>query len=99
MLVEQPDEIIQHKPVSCIRCGALLLGEDPKPYRHQVTELPIVQARVVEHPVHRLMCPCCGLIHRGELPRDVAASQFGMNVMSLVGLLLGRYRLSKRQVA
>lgn len=99
MLVEQPDEIVQHKPVSCTRCGALLLGEDPKPYRHQVTELPIVKARVVEHQVHRLTCPCCGLINRGELPRDVAASQFGVNVMSLVGLLMGRYRLSKRQVA
>jgi transposase len=31
MLVEQPDEIIQHKPVSCTRCGALLLGEDATP--------------------------------------------------------------------
>jgi transposase len=98
-LVERPDEIIQHKPTSCRRCGALLLGEDAKPYRHQVTELPIVKARVVEHQVHRLTCPCCGLINRGELPRDVAASQFGVNVMSLVGLLMGRYRLSKRQVA
>jgi transposase len=64
-----------------------------------VTELPIVKARGVEHQVHRLTCPCCGLINRGELPRDVAASQVGVNVRSLVGLLMGRYRLSKRQVA
>jgi transposase len=99
LLVELPDEIIQHKPVSCRRCGALLLGEDAKPYRHQVTELPIVKARVVEHQVHRLTCPCCGLINRMELPRDVATSQSGVNVMSLIGLLMGRYRLSKRQVA
>jgi transposase len=99
VLVEPPDEIIQPKPVSCRRWGALLLGEDAKPYRHQVTELPIVKARVVEHQVHRLRCPSCGLINRGELPREVAASQFGVNVMSLVGLLMGRYRLSKRQVA
>ena len=99
MLVAQPDEIIAHKSVSCARCGALLLGEDPKPHRHQVTELPIVKARVVEHQVHRLTCPCCGLVNRGELPREVATSQFGVNVMSLVGLLMGRYRLSKRQVA
>jgi transposase len=59
----------------------------------------MVKARVVEHQVHRLTCPCCGLVNRGKLPRDVATSQFGVNVMSLVGLLMGRYRLSKRQVA
>jgi hypothetical protein len=99
MQVQQPDEIIIHKPVGCARCGALLLGEDAKPYRHQVTELPMVKARVVDHQVHRLTCPCCGQVNRGELPREVAASQFGVNVMSLVGLLMGRYRLSKRQVA
>jgi transposase len=99
VLVEPVDEIIHHKPVSCRNCGALLLGEDPTPYRYQVTELPIVKAQVVEHQVHRLTCPCCGVTNRGELPPEVATSQFGVNVMSLVGLLLGRYRLSKRQVA
>ncbi|HEX3054065.1 MAG TPA: transposase [Aggregatilineaceae bacterium] len=88
-----------YQPVSCARCGALLLGKDSKPYRHQVTELPVVKARVVEHQVHRLTCPCCGQVNGGELPRDVATSQFGVNVMSRVGLLMGRYRLSKRQVA
>jgi transposase len=99
LLIEAVDEVIQHKPVSCARCGALLLGEDPKPYRHQVTELPIVKPQVVEHQAHRLICPCCGLTNRGELPPEVASSQFGVNVMSLVGLLMGRYRLSKRQVS
>jgi transposase len=98
-LVEQVDEIIYHKPVSCRNCGALMLGEDPNPDRHQVTELPIVKPQVVEHQVHRLTCPCCGVTNRGELPPEVAASQFGVNAMSLVGLLLGRYRLSKRQFA
>jgi hypothetical protein len=46
VLVEQADEMIQHKPVRCRRCGALLLGEDAKPYRHQVTEFPVVQALI-----------------------------------------------------
>jgi transposase len=99
VLVEQADEVIVHKPVSCARCGALLLGEDPNRYRHQVTELPIVKPRVTEHQVHRLECPCCGLVNRGELPPEVAASQFGLNVISLVALMMGRYRLSKRQMS
>ena len=91
--------MIHHRPVSCRRCGALLLGEDPNPYPHQVTELPIVKPYVVEHQIHSIDCPCCGLTHWGELPSAGAASQFGVNVMSLVGLLMGRDRLSKRQVA
>jgi transposase len=97
-LVEDVDEVVVYKPTCCAGCGALLLGDDPQPYRHQVTELPIVKPRVIEHQVHRLDCPCCGQTNRGELPRAVAASWFGPNVISLVGLLMGRYRLSKRQV-
>jgi transposase len=97
-LVEEVDEVVVHKPVRCAGCGALLLGDDPQPYRHQVTELPIVRPKVIEHQVHRLTCPCCGQMNRGELPPEVAASGFGPNVISLVALLMGRYRLSKRQV-
>jgi transposase len=97
-LGDEVDEVVIHKPTSCAGCGALLLGDDPTPYRHQVTELPIVKPRVIEHQVHSLDCPCCGQRNRGELPPEVAASWFGSNVISLVGLLMGRYRLSKRQV-
>jgi transposase len=63
-----------------------------------MTELPIVKPYVVEHQVDCIDCPCCGLANRGELPPEVAASQFGLNVISLVALMMGRYRLSKRQV-
>jgi transposase len=76
----------------------VLLGDDPAPYRHQVTELPIVKPKVIEHQVHHLDCPRCGQRNRGKLPPEVAASWFGPNVISLVGLLMGRYRLSNRQV-
>jgi transposase len=97
-LVNDVDEVVVYKPTSCTGCGALLLGDDPTPYRHQVTELPIVKPKVIEHQVHSIDCPCCGQRNRGELPSEVAASWFGPNVISLVGLLMGRYRLSKRQV-
>jgi transposase len=98
VLVEAVDEVVIHRPTRCGGCGALLLGDDPAPYRHQVTELPIVKPRVIEHQVHSIDCPCCGQRNRGELPPEVASSWFGPNVISLVGLLMGRYRLSKRQV-
>jgi transposase len=98
VLADEVDEVVVHKPTSCTRCGAWLLGDDLAPYRHQVTELPIVKPKVIEHQVHSIECPCCGQRNRGELPPEVASSWFGPNVISLVGLLMGRYRLSKRQV-
>jgi transposase len=98
VLVDEVDEVVVHKPTCCAGCGALLLGDDPAPYRHQVTELPIVKPSVIEHQIHCVDCPCCGQRNRGELPPEVASSWFGPNVISLVGLLMGRYRLSKRQV-
>ncbi len=47
-LVDKVDEGVVYKPIRCEQCGALLLGEDPAPYRHQVTELPIVKPHVTE---------------------------------------------------
>ena len=79
-------------------CGALLLGYDETPFRYQVTELPRVKAYVTEHQVQRLPCLWCGAETRGALPPEIATSQFGPNVVSLMGLLMGCYRLSKRQV-
>lgn len=96
--VEAVDQVIVYRPEQCAACGALLLGYDPTPQRHQVTELPQVKATVTEFQVHSVRCPCCGLLNRGTLPREIAASQFGPNLVSLMAVLMGRYRLSKRQV-
>ena len=96
--VEEVEAIVAHKPEKCIECGEKLEGEDPEPYRYQVTELPPVKAYVIEHQVHKLVCPCCGKENRGELPPEVAVSQFGPNLVALAALLMGVYRLSKRQV-
>jgi len=96
--VEAVARLVVHRPERCRACGALLLGYDPTPHRHQVTELPSLKATVTEHQVHTLTCLCCGATNRGELPADVAASQFGPNVVSLMAVLMGCYRLSKRQV-
>ncbi len=96
--VEAVDQRVVHRPVACQMCGTLLLGYDSAPYRHQITELPRVKATVTEHQAHTLTCPCCGAINRGTLPPEVAASQFGPNRVSLMVVLMGCYRMSKRQV-
>ena len=95
----QVNEVVRYKPKRCTGCGTELEGEDPAPYRYQVTELPPVNPHVTEHQVHRLTCLCCGKDNRGELPSEVAASQFGPNLVGMMAVLMGVYRLSKRQVA
>ena len=96
--VEAVDQVVVHRPVACQRCGALLLGYDSAPQRHQITELPRVKATVTEHQVHTVICSCCGATNRGTLPPEIAAGQFGPNLVSLMVVLMGCYRLSKRQV-
>ncbi len=97
--IEQVKDVRAHKPVVCAGCGTLLEGDDPLPYRYQVTDLPPIVPVVIEHQVHTLVCPCCGQANRGELPPEVAASQFGPHLVGLMAALMGVYRLSKRQVA
>ena len=87
-----------YKPETCRHCGEALRGTDPAPSRWQVTDIPPIQPVVIEHQIHRLRCRCCGKITRGQLPSEVASSQFGPQVTAVVGLLIGQERLSKRQV-
>ena len=99
--LEPPEAVSEfrvYKPESCRHCGETLSGNDPAPYRWQVTDLPPIEPVVIEHQVHRLRCDCCGQITRGQLPSEVACSQFGPGVTAVVGLLIGQERLSKRQV-
>lgn len=96
--IEEVNDIVLHKPEKCAGCGTKLEGKDPEPYRYQVTELPPIKPYVTEHQVHKVKCPCCGEENRGKLPPEVAVSQFGPNLVALIVLLMGVYRLSKRQV-
>lgn len=95
---EAVSEFRVYKPETCRHCGETLSGNDPAPYRWQVTDLPPIKPVVIEHQVHRLRCGCCGQTTRGRLPSDVACSQFGPGVTAVVGMLIGQERLSKRQV-
>ena len=36
VLVDEVDEVVIYKPTICAGCGALLLGEDPAPYRYHI---------------------------------------------------------------
>src|SRR5205814_7038658 len=62
------DQIIEVRPESCAQCGTLLLGEDPAPERHQVTDVPRITPVVTEYRRHLLSCVVCGACTQAPWP-------------------------------
>lgn len=95
---QEVNRIVEVRPVSCGRCGALLLGDDPQPARHQVTELPPVKPEVIEYRRHTLKCLGCGAKTPAEWPSEMPPGSFGPRVQATVGYLTGRMGVSQRDV-
>lgn len=96
---EKVRSVTECKPARCGGCQHRLRGEDPKPERHQVAELPKVEPLVDEYRLHTLTCKHCGCRTRGKLPEGTPSGAFGPNVIATITLLLGVYGLSRRDVA
>jgi transposase len=94
--VEEVDEVVVIKPAQCTHCQAPLSGDDPKPWRHQVIELPPIKPVVTEYQWHQLACPACGETTRAPWPAGVPSGTYGPRVQATVALCTGAYRLSKR---
>jgi transposase len=94
--VDEVDEVVVLKPEQCPHCQAPLLGEDPKPWRHQVIELPPITPVVTEYQWHQLVCSECGEVTRAPWPEGVPSGTYGPRVQATVALSTGSYRLSKR---
>lgn len=99
--IERVDEVIEHLPESCARCGHSLAGLPSRGpvRRHQVAELPEIAVRVSEHRLVRRRCPGCGAITQAKLPPDVPRGCFGARLQGAVGTLTAGFRLSRRQVS
>lgn len=95
---EQCQEVIIHHPNHCEACGEALAGDDPEPLRHQVVDIPPITPFVIEHQLHRLICPHCQSSTCASLPVGVESGGFGPRLSALVGLLGGAYHLSHRKV-
>jgi transposase len=96
---EQVDRIVVRKPDTCQQCGALLLGEDPQPQRHQVSELPKAEPVITEYQRHTLTCLKCGAKTSGQWPEDMPEGSFGPRAQAMVSYLGGRFGMSHRDVA
>ncbi len=95
---EQCQAVYEVKPQVCSECGSGLSGEDGKPQRHQVVELPPLEPEVVEYRLHQLECEHCGEKTRAKLPAGVSQRCYGERLAGLIGLLSSEYRQSHRQV-
>src|SRR2546427_1982669 len=94
--VEEVDEVVVLKPEQCTHCHAPLQGDDPKPWRHQVIEIPPIKPVVTEYQWHQLVCAACGEVTRASWPEGVPSGTYGPRVQATVALYTGSYRLSKR---
>jgi transposase len=91
-------QILDVRPVQCGQCGALLLGEDVEPERHQVTELPRIAPVVTEYRRHCLWCVACGARTQAVWPATMPTGSFGPRMQATVGDLTGRIGASQREV-
>ncbi|MDD3927400.1 MAG: IS66 family transposase [bacterium] len=92
---QTPDTVIVHAPVTCSGCGASLeevpVGDCEK---RQVFDLPPLKLQVTEHQSQRKVCPCCGMLHKGDFPASVKESvQYGARIKAAAVYLTNRQLL------
>ena len=98
-----PEDRVTHVedyfPEQCRHCGLSLprpMEPGIPPFRHQVMELPPVQMQVVEHRLHQVCCKRCLRTTLASWPAAVPRGNFGPRLISVLGLLTGRFRVSRR---
>lgn len=92
------DHIIAVRPERCGQCGTLVLGEDPDPERHQVTDFPRITPVVTEYRLHCLRCIACGACAPAPWPTTMPVGSFEPRVQATVGYVTGRIGASQREV-
>jgi len=93
---ERVNASIDLSPESCRHCQHLLRPRDDvgEPRRHQVTELPPIEAHITEYRCHRRRCPECGQTTQAPLPDEVVG-QFGPQLTALMAYLTVVCRLPR----
>lgn len=94
------DQVIEVFPPECRHCESRLsrhMVTRDEPRRHQVTELPAMEAHITEYQCHCVVCPDCGKTTQAELPQD-SQGQFGPQLTALIAYLTVVCRLPRRTV-
>jgi transposase len=97
---EKVNAIVPVEADACGKCGGTVVAKSgaPEAYRHQVIELPQLQAHVTEYRLGFGYCRCCGEWTRAALPPGVPESNFGPRLTAFIALCTGKFRLAKRGV-
>jgi len=95
------DQVIEHWPERC-GCGHVfaageLLGVG-EPVRHQIEELPVISARVIEYRCPRCAAPAAVSGHVHGCQRMSPAARSGPRFEAAVAVLSVRNRVSRRDV-
>jgi transposase len=93
---ERVQAIVDLVPEACPHCHRHLQRRDDvgDPRRHQVTELPPIEAHITEYRCHRRRCRGCGRVMQAALPDDVTG-QFGPQLTALITYLTVVCRLPR----
>jgi transposase len=94
------DQVIEVFPPKCRHCDSRLSRRVPTqgaPRRHQVTELPPVEAHITEYQCQCVVCPKCGKATQAEPPAE-AQGQFGPQLTALIAYLTVVCRMPRRMV-
>src|SRR5215207_8401110 len=98
---ERVDRLVIVTPAACRGCGVALPsepgGEGAADERVQVVELPPVRAAVTEYRLAARRCRSCGTLTRAARPAEAHGGAFGPRLHAVATLLVGRYRLSRRE--
>jgi transposase len=101
--VERVDEVRPVLPQQCEHCGHTLPQQIEQVqtsgalHRHQVTELPPIQAHIIEYQCHRVVCRECGESTRAAVPEE-ASGHFGPQLTALIAYLTVVCRMPRRVV-
>lgn len=100
--VEEMDQVHDHYPDSCEKCGAHLdsrtCEETSRPERYQTFDLPQkIKPVMEEHRCHELGCTC-GHKTRAQLPPEAAQSQFGPRVHGAIAYLTSVHKIGRRGI-
>jgi len=100
---DRVDSVIDLLPAHCRHCDCRLTGSrhkvstDGEPRRHQVTELPPIEAHITEYRCQNAVCPNCGKSTQAELPQE-AQGHFGPELTALIAYLTVVCRMPRRVV-
>lgn len=85
LMVEQPDEVVCHRPTVCQQCQQDLGGiVGSVAERRQVLDVPEIRLLAHEHQIEAICCPTCHHISSGSFPTSVSAPvQYGPHLQAL----------------